>query len=147
MWPQKLQISLRIGPELRVELEEIARRENRTLGNAATLLLEWGYEKLKAAGTIERLRQCGMPLGDKEAERIRAAGKSITHGPKVPMSPGVREDVWKGMKKIALKEDKTLSSLAVFLLEWSILQLSAAGSTDNLLKYQVRPDQRVSIHG
>jgi hypothetical protein len=42
------------------------------------------------------------------------------------MAPGVREDIWKGMKEIALNEDKNLSKLAELLLEWSVLQLSAA---------------------
>jgi hypothetical protein len=137
MWRQKLQISLRIGPELRRELEEIARRENRTIGNAVTLLLEWGYEQLKAAGTTERLRQCGVPFADKAAERMRAAGKLTTHSPKVPLSPGVHEDIWKGMKDIALNEGKNLSKVAEALLEWSVLQLGAAGSADRLLTHKI----------
>ena len=136
MWRRKLQISLRIGPALRTKLEEMAKRENRTFGNLATLLLEWGYEQLKAAGTTERLRERGLPFADKKAHRSRR------RGPKTPMAPGVREDVWKGIKGIALSEDKNLSQLAELLLEWSVLQLSAAGSTDRLPKHQIRPVSR-----
>jgi hypothetical protein len=42
MVPERFQISLGIRPALRSELEEMAKRENHTLGNVATLLLEWG---------------------------------------------------------------------------------------------------------
>jgi hypothetical protein len=140
--PQKFQISLRIGPALRSELEEMAKRESQTFGSVATLLLEWGYEQLKTAGTTERLRQCGIPSADKEAQPIRATAKSNTNGPKVPMAPGVREDVWKGIKEIALDEGKKLSQLGELLLEWSVLQLGAAGSTDRLLKGKIRPVSR-----
>jgi hypothetical protein len=38
------------------------------------------------------------------------------------------------MKEIALREDKNLGQLGEFLLEWSVLQLRAAGSTDRLPK-------------
>jgi hypothetical protein len=36
------------------------------------------------------------------------------------------------MKEIAPIEDKNLGQLAELLLEWSVLQLSEAGSTDRL---------------
>jgi hypothetical protein len=51
----KAQISLRVRQELRRELEELAYKERRTLGNIAELLLEWGYEQLKTAGSTEKL--------------------------------------------------------------------------------------------
>jgi hypothetical protein len=139
---QRFQISLRIGLALRSELEDMAKRESKTLGSVATLLLEWGYKQLKAAGTTDRLRQCGIPFGDKEAQPIRATGESINSEPKMPMSPGVREDVWKGMKEMALNEDKRLRQLAELVLEWGALQLRAAGSTDFLLKHQIRAVSR-----
>jgi hypothetical protein len=138
MVPQRFQISLRIGPVLRSELEEMAQRENHTLGNVASLLLEWGYEQLKAAGTTERLRQCGIPFSDDKAQSIRAKAKSRTDEPKRPMAPGVSGDVWKGMKEIAISEDKRLSQLAELVLEWSASQLRAAGSTDRLPTHQIR---------
>src|SRR5260370_2321033 len=37
------------------ELEEFAAREKRKLGNIGELILEWGFEQLKAAGSTERL--------------------------------------------------------------------------------------------
>ena len=49
------QIRLRVRQALRAELEELAARERRRLGNVGTILLEWGAEQLKPAGSIERL--------------------------------------------------------------------------------------------
>jgi hypothetical protein len=61
MVPQRFQIGLRVRPALRSELEVMPKRENHTFGSVATLLLEWGYEQLKAAGTTERLRNAESP--------------------------------------------------------------------------------------
>ena len=49
------QLSLRVREALRAEMEEIAARERRKLGNVGMVLLEWGMEQLKAAGSIDRL--------------------------------------------------------------------------------------------
>jgi hypothetical protein len=51
----KAQLSLRVRQALRSELEECAAREKRKLGNLGELILEWGFEQLKAAGSSERL--------------------------------------------------------------------------------------------
>jgi hypothetical protein len=51
----KAQISLRIRQELRREMEEVAARERRKLGNVGEVLLEWAFEQLKVAGSTERL--------------------------------------------------------------------------------------------
>lgn len=51
----KAPLSLRVRQDLRVELEQFAARERRTLGNIGELLLEWALEQLKSAGTMERL--------------------------------------------------------------------------------------------
>ena len=51
----KAQISLRVRQGLRTELEEFAARERRKLGNVSEVLLEWSFEQLKAAGSIDRL--------------------------------------------------------------------------------------------
>lgn len=51
----KAQISLRVRQELRRELEGVAERERRKLGNVAEVLLEWAVLQLRVAGTIERL--------------------------------------------------------------------------------------------
>jgi len=54
----KAQVSLRVRQALRAELEEFAARERRKLGNVAEVILEWGFEQLKAAGSIDRLLKC-----------------------------------------------------------------------------------------
>lgn len=51
----KAPLSLRIRQELRRELEETAANERRRLANLSELLLEWAYEQLKVAGSIDRL--------------------------------------------------------------------------------------------
>ncbi len=51
----KAQISMRVRQELRRELEEFASRDRRKLGNLTELLVEWGWEQLKEAGSTERL--------------------------------------------------------------------------------------------
>jgi hypothetical protein len=130
-----------------IELEEIANREIKILGIVTTLLLEWGHDQLKAAGTTERSRRRGIPCAEKQAQPIRATVRSRTHEPKAPMGSGVLDEVWRGMKEIALREDKNLGQLAELLLEWSILQLRATGSRDLLPKHQLRPVSVVSTTG
>jgi hypothetical protein len=51
----KVQLGLRVRQALRMELEEFAMREKRKLGNVGEIILEWGFEQLKAAGSIDRL--------------------------------------------------------------------------------------------
>ena len=51
----KAPLSLRIRQEFRRELEEVAARDRRTLANVGELLLEWAYDQLKIAGSLERL--------------------------------------------------------------------------------------------
>ena len=51
----KAPLSLRIRQEFRRELEEAAAKERRTLANLGELLLEWAYEQLKVAGSINQL--------------------------------------------------------------------------------------------
>jgi hypothetical protein len=40
---------------LRREVEEFADKERRKLGNVGEVLLEWAWEQLQAAGSIDRL--------------------------------------------------------------------------------------------
>jgi len=56
----KAPLSLRVRQELRAELEEFAAREKRVLGNLGVLLVEWGFEQLKVAGSTDRLLQSGI---------------------------------------------------------------------------------------
>jgi uncharacterized protein (DUF1778 family) len=51
----KAPLSLRVRQELRRELEQAAAKERRTLCNLSELLLEWAYEQLKIAGSVDRL--------------------------------------------------------------------------------------------
>lgn len=51
----KAQLSLRVREALRAEVEKFAARARRKLGNVAEVILEWGFEQLKAAGSIDRL--------------------------------------------------------------------------------------------
>jgi hypothetical protein len=135
----KFQITLRIRPALKRELEEVARREKHTFGTLAALLLEWGYEQLTAVGATERLQPCGIPFSENKTQPVRTSEESFPQEPKPSVAPGVREDVWKGMKDFALREDKRLSRLAEVVLEWSALQLRVAGSMERLRKYKIRP--------
>lgn len=51
----KAQMSLRVRQELRREMEEFAYKDRRRLGNLGELLMEWAWEQLKVAGSIDRL--------------------------------------------------------------------------------------------
>ena len=73
----KAQISLRVRQALRAELEEIAAREHRKLGNLAELLIEWGSRQLNEAGSTEVLLQSRIRLRE-EVVTQRPAG----HAPK-----------------------------------------------------------------
>lgn len=65
----KAPLSLRIRRDLRVELEQFAVRERRTLGNVGELILEWGFEQLKLAGSTERLLKSRVSLRGARARR------------------------------------------------------------------------------
>jgi hypothetical protein len=39
-------------------MEQFAANEKRKLGNVGEVLLEWGFEQLKAAGSTARLLKC-----------------------------------------------------------------------------------------
>jgi hypothetical protein len=68
----KAPLSLRIRRELRAQLEELAARERRTLGNVGELLLEWGLEQLKIAGSTERLLKSRISSSDARVRRRSA---------------------------------------------------------------------------
>jgi hypothetical protein len=76
-------ISLRVRRALREELETIAVRERRTLGNLGELVLEWAYAQLKRAGTTERLLQCQIrPSAESTLQNGNAlsAQRNVTNG-------------------------------------------------------------------
>lgn len=64
----KAQISLRVRQALRSELEQIAVRERRKLGNLAELVLEWGFEQLKEAGSTERLLRSRLRMPEEPTQ-------------------------------------------------------------------------------
>jgi type II secretory pathway component PulM len=66
----KASVSLRIRPALRIELEQLAAREERTLGNIGSLLLEWAAKQLIIAGSTENLRKCKVYLPDGRSYRV-----------------------------------------------------------------------------
>jgi hypothetical protein len=51
----KINMTLRVRPETRQEMDAFAAQEQRTLSNLATVLLQWAFEKLKAAGSVHDL--------------------------------------------------------------------------------------------
>jgi len=46
------------------------------------------------------------------------------------------------LEQYAAREKRTLANFGAVLLEWAFEQLKAAGSTEKLLKYKVRPPTR-----
>jgi len=63
----KAQISIRVRQDLRRELEGVAERERRKLGNVAEALLEWAALQLRVAGSVERLMK--VQLTNKKENR------------------------------------------------------------------------------
>jgi hypothetical protein len=51
----KTALSLRVRRSLKDDLQKIADREYRNLGNLGELLMEWSYEQLTAAGSTAKL--------------------------------------------------------------------------------------------
>jgi len=58
----KVQLSLRVKQSLRLEMEEIAARERRTLGNLGEILVEWAVEQLRKAGSATKLFNESKPV-------------------------------------------------------------------------------------
>jgi hypothetical protein len=54
----KVQVSVRVLPEMRRELEIAAVRERRSLGNLGGILIEWAFERHKEVGSSEKLLCC-----------------------------------------------------------------------------------------
>jgi hypothetical protein len=51
----KIALSIRVRQALKDDLQRIADREYRKLGNLGELLMEWSYEQLTTAGSTEKL--------------------------------------------------------------------------------------------
>src|SRR5258707_122124 len=78
--------TLRIRPNLRLELEQFAPREQRSLGNIGAVLLEWSFQQLKAAGSIDRLLRYGpvCRLTSTLSENCRSAALSYGKRNRIP---------------------------------------------------------------
>jgi len=72
----KVQLSLRVRQDVRRELEALAAQERRTLGNLGEVLIEWSLEKLKAAGSTERLLNASVPIPRRRSEKFRGSAQS-----------------------------------------------------------------------
>jgi len=64
----RVQVSVRVSQEMRAELEKFAAREKRTLANFSALLLEWGFEQLKAVGSTDRLLKFRVRRAEKPSK-------------------------------------------------------------------------------
>ncbi len=58
----KAPLSLRVHQALRTDIEALAAREKRSLSNLGELILEWGIQQLKAAGSTDQLLKSKIPL-------------------------------------------------------------------------------------
>jgi hypothetical protein len=82
----RVQVSVRVTPALRAELEQCAAVEKRTLANFGQVILEWAFEQFKVAGSTERLLKYKLRPSGSGANNRRAAkspgngGGSATNG-------------------------------------------------------------------
>ena len=51
----KAYLSMRVRQDLKDALQKSADREHRKVANLSELLMEWSFEQLEAAGSLERL--------------------------------------------------------------------------------------------
>ena len=58
----KTQVSVRVTRELRLEMEEMSRREHRTLGNLGGILIAWAVGQLREAGSTMKLFNEAVPI-------------------------------------------------------------------------------------
>jgi hypothetical protein len=66
----KIGVTIRLRPELRDEIIRFAEQEQRSLGNFGAILLEWAFERVKAAGsTVELLGRSGRRLNHTYRDR------------------------------------------------------------------------------
>jgi hypothetical protein len=65
----KAPLSLRVHPALRTEIEAIAAREKRSMSNIGELILEWGLQQIKNAGSLELLLSSKIQPPDARRKR------------------------------------------------------------------------------
>jgi hypothetical protein len=61
---------------------------------------------------------------------------------KAPLSLRVRQALRAELEQFAARERRTLGNIGELILEWAFEQLKAAGSTERLLKFKIRPPGR-----
>jgi hypothetical protein len=72
----KTALSIRVRRSLKDDLQRIADREYRKLGNLGELLMEWSYEQLIAAGSTEKLLKYKMPASNRSRRDSRKSATS-----------------------------------------------------------------------
>ena len=72
----KTALSIRVRRSLKDDLQKIADREYRKLGNLGELLVEWSYEQLIAAGSTEKLLKYKMPVPNRSRRDRRKSPTS-----------------------------------------------------------------------
>jgi hypothetical protein len=72
----KTALSIRVRRSLKDDLQKIADREYRKLGNLGELLMEWSYEQLVAAGSTEKLLKYKMPAPNRSRRDRRKSPTS-----------------------------------------------------------------------
>jgi len=72
----KTALSIRVRQSLKDDLQKIADREYRKLGNLGELLMEWSYEQLVAAGSTEKLLKYKMPAPNRSHRDSRKLATS-----------------------------------------------------------------------
>jgi hypothetical protein len=58
-------LSIRVRRSLKDDLQKIADREYRKLGNLGELLMEWSYQQLVTAGSTEKLLKFKMAVSSR----------------------------------------------------------------------------------
>jgi hypothetical protein len=61
---------------------------------------------------------------------------------KAQISLRVRQALRTELEEFAARERRKLGNITELILEWAFEQLKAAGSTERLLKYKIRPPTR-----
>ena len=61
---------------------------------------------------------------------------------KAQISLRVRQALRSELEEFAARERRKLGNITELILEWAFEQLKAAGSTERLLKYKIRPATR-----
>ncbi len=72
----KTALSIRVRRSLKDDLQKIADREYRKLGNLGELLMEWSYEQLVVAGSTEKLLKYKMPVPSRNRRDSRKSASS-----------------------------------------------------------------------